>query len=133
MTDVERLKYLRLALRVVAVIAIFGFYPLTVLWPSGWSWSSGRSEYLEMIIAIYATLGVFLLIAARDPHRHLGLISFAIWSSVVHGGIMAVQAVLNPLHMHHLYGDVPALLLIAVVLAVLSPEAFRLPFTRHAA
>jgi hypothetical protein len=62
MTDVERLTYLKLALRVVGVIAIFGFYPLTVLWPSGWAWSSGRSEYLEMIIAIYATLGVFLII-----------------------------------------------------------------------
>jgi hypothetical protein len=133
MTEVERLKYLRLALRVVAAIAIAGFYPLTVFWPSGWSWSSGRSEYLEMIIAIYAIVGVFLLIAARDPRRHLGLISFAIWSSVVHGAVMAVQAVRNPLHMHHLYGDVPALFLIAAVLAWLSPEALRLPFTRHAA
>jgi hypothetical protein len=133
MTDVERLKYLKLFLRVVAVIAIFGLYPLTVLWPSGWAWSSGRSEYLEMIIAIYATLGVFLLIAARDPHRHLSLISFAIWSSIVHGAVMAVQSVLDPLHVHHLYGDVPALFVIAGVLAFLSPEAFRLPFARRAA
>jgi hypothetical protein len=66
MTDVERLKYLKLALRVVAVVAIFGLYPLSVLWPSGWPWTSGRSEYLEMIIAIYATLGAFL-IAAGEP------------------------------------------------------------------
>ena len=128
MTDDERLKYLKLVLRLVAVIAIFGFYPLTVLWPSGWSWSNGRSEYLEMIIAIYATLGVFLLIAARDPPQHLSLISFAIWSSIVHGAVMAVQSVLNPLHVHHLYGDVLALFVIATVLAFLSPEAFRLPF-----
>ncbi len=132
MKDVERLKYLKLVLRVIAVISIFGLYPLTVFWPSGWSWSSGRSEYLEMIIAIYATLGVFLLIAAREPHQHLGLISFTIWSSIVHGAVMAVQSVLNPLHVHHLYGDVPALLVIAGVLAFLSPEAIRLPFTRHA-
>ena len=133
MTDVERLKYLKLVLRIVAIIAIFGFYPLTVLWPSGWSWSNGRSEYLEMIIAIYATLGVFLLIAARDPRQHLSLISFAIWSSIVHGAVMAVQSVLNPLHVHHLYGDVLGLFVIAAALAFLSPEAFRLPFTRHAA
>ena len=65
MTDGDRLKYLQLALRLVGAIAIFGIYPLTVLWPSGWAWSAGRSEYLEMIIAIYATLGVFLIIAAR--------------------------------------------------------------------
>ena len=56
MTEIERLKHLKLALRVVGIIAVFDFYPLTVFWPSGWSWSSGRSEYLEMIIAIYATL-----------------------------------------------------------------------------
>jgi len=133
MTDVERLTYLKLALRVVGVIAIFGFYPLTVLWPSGWAWSSGRSEYLEMIIAIYATLGVFLIIISNEPDRHLSLVSFTIWSSVVHGAVMGVQSVLNPVHVHHLYGDVLALFVIAAVLAFLSPEAFRLPFARHAA
>jgi len=78
MTEIERLKHLKLALRIVGVIAIFGFYPLTVFWPSGWAWSSGRSEYLEMIIAIYATLGVFLLIAARNPnHDCAGQTGFA--------------------------------------------------------
>jgi hypothetical protein len=133
MTDVERLKHLKLALRVVGVIAIFGIYPLTVVWPSGWSWSSGRSEYLEMIIAIYATLGVFLIIASRNPNQHLSLVSFAIWSSIVHGAVMAVQSLLNPMHVHHLYGDVPALFIIAAVLAFLSPQAFRLPLAQHAA
>lgn len=133
MTDIERLNYLKVALRVVGVVALFGFYPLTVFWPSGWSWSSGRSEYLEMIIAIYATLGVFLLVASRNPNQHLILISFAIWSSIVHGAVMAVQSILNPMHVHHLYGDVPALFIIAAVLAFLSPTAFRLPFLRDAA
>jgi hypothetical protein len=133
MTDGDRLKYLQLALRIVGLIALFGFYPLTVLWPSGWAWSTGRSEYLEMIIAIYATLGIFLIVAARSPRQHLGLVSFAIWSSIVHGAVMAVQSALNPMHVQHLYGDVPALFIIAAVLTFLSPEAFRLPFTRHAA
>ena len=132
MTELERIKYLKLALRVVAVIAIFGFYPLTVFWQSGWAWSSGRSEYLEMIIALYAVLGVFLLVAAREPSRHLGLVSFAIWSSIVHGGVMAVQSVQNPMHTHHLYGDVPALFIIASVLGFLSPQALRLPFAKGA-
>src|SRR3954467_15830854 len=109
MTEIERLKHLKLALRIVGVIAIFGFYPLTVFWPSGWAWSAGRSEYLEMIIAIYAKLGVFLIIAARDPGRHVGLVSFAIWSSIVHGAVMGVQSVLNPMNGSHLYGDEPAL------------------------
>lgn len=133
MTETERDKHLKLALRVVGIIATFGFYPLTVFWPSGWAWSSGRSEYLEMMIAIYATLGVFLLVASRDPARHMAIISFAIWSSIVHGAVMAVQAIQNPVHVHHLYGDVPGLLVIAAVLAFLSPQAFRLPFARDAA
>jgi hypothetical protein len=133
MTHVERLKYLKLALRIVGVIAIFGFYPLTVFWPSGWSWSSGRSEYLEMIIAIYATLGIFLLLASRNPNEHLSLVSFTIWSSIVHGAVMAIQSMLNPMHIRHLYGDVPALFVIAALLAFLSPAAFRLPFVQHAA
>ena len=133
MTDIERQKHLQLALRIVGLFAILGFYPMTIVWPSGWAWTSGRSEYLEMILAIYATLGVFLLIAARDPNQHLGLVSFAIWSSIVHGVVMAVQAVQNPTHIHHLYGDVPALLIVAAVLAFLSPQAFRLAFTKRAA
>lgn len=133
MTDAERLKYLALAMRVIGAVAIFGVYPLTVLWPSGWAWHSGQSEYLEMIIAIYATLGVFLLLAARNPSGHLSLISFAIWSSVVHGAVMAVQSVLSPQHVHHLYGDVLALFVIAGVLGFLSPEALRLRFANSAA
>ena len=132
MSDLERLKYLKVALRIVGIIMLFGFYPLTVFWPSGWSWSGGRSEYLEMIIAIYETLGIFLLVASRNPNQHLSLVSFAIWSSLVHGAVMAVQSMLNPMHVHHLYGDVPALFIVAAVLAFLSPVAFRLPFTRRA-
>ena len=86
-----------------------------------------------MIIALYATLGVFLILAARHPNQHLSLISFAIWSSVAHGAVMAVQAVLDPQHIHHLYGDVLALFVIAAVLGFLSPEALRLRFARPAA
>ena len=120
-----RLRYLRIALRVVGLICLVGFYPLTVFWPSGWAWHSGQSHYLPMIIGIYATLGVFLLLAAKDPTRHLSLISFTIWSSIVHGLIMAVQSIANPERVGHLYGDVPALLLVAAVLGYLCPTAAR--------
>lgn len=118
-----RERYLPLALRTIAFIAAVAFYPLTVLWPSGWAWHTGSSEYLQMIIAIYATLGVFLWFAARRPSAHLSLISFAIWSSIVHGAVMAVQALSNPMHIHHLYGDVLALFAAAGVLGFLCPKA----------
>ena len=93
-----------------------------IIWPSGWSWHTGQSDYLQMILGIYATLGVFLLIASRNPLEHLSLIWFTVWSSVVHGGIMAVQSVANPEHMGHLWGDVLALFLVAGVLAILTPR-----------
>ena len=75
-----------------------------------------------MIVGIYATLGIFLLRAAKDPLKHLSLIWFTVWSSVVHGGIMAIQALVYPEHMGHLFGDVPVLLIAAAVFAYLTPR-----------
>ena len=74
-----------------------------------------------MILGIYATLGVFLIIAALNPIEHLSLIWFMVWSSIVHGGIMAVQALVYPEHSGHLLGDEPVLFIAAAVLAVLTP------------
>ena len=65
---------------------------------------------------------MFLLWASRQPAAHLSLIWFTVWSSVVHGGIMAVQAIVDPMEHGHLPGDVAALFLIAGVLAVLTPR-----------
>jgi hypothetical protein len=119
----DRTKFLRIALLLVGLIFIFGIYPLTIIWPSGWAWhASGRSDYLEMILGIYATLGVFLLVASRNPRANLSLIWFTVWSSVVHGGIMAAQSLINTEHMGHLWGDVLALFLVAAVLAILTPR-----------
>jgi hypothetical protein len=122
MSNTDRVKYLRFALVVFGLIFLVGIYPLTIIWPSGWSWNVGQSDYLQMILGIYATLGIFLLLASRNPLAHLSLIWFTVWSSVVHGGIMAVQSFQNAEHMGHLYGDVAALLLVAAVLAVLTPR-----------
>lgn len=125
MTESDRIKYLRIALVVVGLIFIFGILPLTVVWPSGWSWhAEGRSYYLEMILAIYATLGVFLIRAARNPLVHRSLIWFTVWSSVVHGGVMAVQS-FSGHQMGHLWGDVLALFAVAAVLASLTPREVR--------
>lgn len=126
----SRAKGLRISLIVFGLVFVFAVYPLTVLWPSGWAWHHGRSEYIEMIIAIYATLGIFLILAARDPAQHISLISFTIWSSIVHGSVMAMQAVANPAHAGHLIGDVPALFIVAAVLGWLCPQAFKAQFGR---
>jgi len=123
MSDANRLLYLRIALIVVGLLCIFGFYPLTLVWPSGWAWGHGHSHYLLMIIGLYATLGVFLLIASRDPYANKSLVWFTVWSSVVHGAIMGVQAFSDASERGHLIADVPALFLVAIVLAVLMPRA----------
>lgn len=121
MTAVDRLKYLRIAL-VLAGLACLALYPLMLLWPSGWAWHDGHSDYPMMIVGLYATLGVFLILAARDPLANLSLIWFTVWSSAVHAAIMAVQALTQPAQMGHLVGDVPALFIVAVVLAILTPR-----------
>jgi hypothetical protein len=116
-------RVLRITLLVLGVIFIVGIYPLTRLWPSGWAWTPSQSEYLQMILAIYATLGVFLLRAAREPLANLSLIWFTVWSSIVHALVMAVQALRDPAERGHLPGDVLVLLLVGVALAVITKRA----------
>ncbi|HKC09409.1 MAG TPA: DUF6632 domain-containing protein [Methylomirabilota bacterium] len=122
MTDRSRVASLRVVLVVVGLIFLVGVFPLTRLWPAGWSWGTGHSHYLMMILGVYATLGIFLIAASRNPLAHRSLIWFTVWSSVVHAVIMAIQAMGDPMERGHLVGDVPALLVVAVALAVLTPR-----------
>jgi hypothetical protein len=133
MANSDQLGYLRVALAVVGAIFIVGIYLLTLLWPSGWTWHTGQSMYLQMILGVYATLGVFLVIASRNPLENLSLIWFTVWSSVVHGAIMLAQALVYPEHRGHLFGDVPALFIVAIVLAVLTPRGENLKGLRSRA
>jgi hypothetical protein len=123
MSDTNRLLFLRIALIVFGLTFIFGIYSLGIVWPSGWVWGQGHSHYLMMIIGVYATLGAFLLVASRNPEEHRSLIWFTVWSSVVHGGIMAAEALSEPMERGHLLGDVPALFLVAIILGALMPRA----------
>lgn len=123
MATTARLKYLRVALIVFGLIFIFAVYPLMMTyWPSGWRWSPNQPEYEQMILGVYATLGFFLLYASRNPARHGSLIWFTAVSSFVHAAIMTVQALRMPMEHGHLYGDIPALFLVAIVLAALAPS-----------
>lgn len=100
-------------------------YPLAIVWPSGWAWHEGppeSSQYFMMIVGIYATLGVYLIRAAKDPSANRSLISFTIVSSAVHAGIMTVQSFGHEMHRGHFLGDVPALVLVAIVLGMLMPK-----------
>lgn len=115
-------RLLRLALILFGTVMLL-LYPLAVLWPSGWAWHHGapyESDYFMMIVGLYAVLGVFLCLAARRPEANVSLIWFTVWSSVVHAAIMAVQSFGGDgQHTGHLWGDVPALAAVAVILSAL--------------
>jgi hypothetical protein len=120
----SRDSLLRFALFAFGVIFCL-VYPLAVIWPSGWAWHEGSpasSHYFMMIVGVYATLGVYLIRASFNPAANRSLIWFTVASSVVHAAIMAVQSFDHEMHRGHLLGDVPALLLVAVVLGVLMPK-----------
>ncbi|OMC27952.1 hypothetical protein A5740_20485 [Mycobacterium sp. GA-1841] len=121
MAPARSYRILQIALVVFGAVMIL-LYPLAVVWPAGWAWHHGapyESDYFMMIVGLYVTLGLFLWNAARRPEANLSLIWFTVASSLVHAAIMTVQSFGSGHHMGHLLGDVPALLLAAVVLAVL--------------
>lgn len=107
-----------------AALFVFGavfclIYPLAIIWPSGWAWHQGApasNDYFMMIVGVYATLGIFLILAAKNPAANASLIWFVVWSSIVHAAVMAWESFRNPAMGGHLTGDVPALLLVAAVL-----------------
>jgi hypothetical protein len=118
-----KLKYLKIALWVIGIFFIAGIYLMMVwVWPSGWSWTPKQSEYEQMIMGMYTTLGVFLVLAAKDPLANTSLIWFTIWSSIVHAGIMLVQAIVDEGERANLLGDIPALFMVAIVLWYLMPK-----------
>lgn len=113
-------KPLRYALIAVGIVYIFALYPLTVIWPDGFMWMPRQAEYEQMILSTFAVLGIFLLIASRAPAEHRSLIGFAAWSSLVHGLVMLVQALRDPMEHANMYGDIPALILVGGVLLALN-------------
>jgi hypothetical protein len=118
----NREKVLKVILVVVGLIFLFAVYPLMMyLWPSGWRWQPNQPEYEQMILGVYATLGIFLLLAARNPSANRSLIAFTAWSSLVHAAIMTLQAFRNAGERGHLLGDIPALVIVGVALIVLAP------------
>lgn len=77
-------------------------------------------QALRMMLSVYATLGIFLLLAARNPSEHRSLIAFTAWSSFAHAGIMAVQIYYHLIARSEGIG-VLALGIIGVVLIALAP------------
>jgi hypothetical protein len=122
--DVSKESLLKATMIGVGLVFI-GLHPIMELWPSGWVWLPRQTEYEQMMVGVYGTLGVFLIWASRRPREHLSLIWFTIWSSAVHGAIMGMQAIIDPGERMHLTGDVAALWIAVILLVWLTPGRVR--------
>ena len=103
---------LKMVLWAVGLLFVALTYPIVAM---------GLDETLQMMLSIYVTLGVFLVLAARNPAAHRSLIAFAGWSSVVHAAVMTVQSVNDAGERMHLLIGSAAFVLIGVALIALMP------------
>ncbi len=107
-----RQRALKTVLVLVGLIFVALAYPLVAM---------GLQEALQMMLSLYVTLGIFLLLAARNPAAYRSVIAFAAWSSLAHAAVMDLQAYYDVAErMHFLIGDL-ALVVIGVALIALSP------------
>jgi membrane-associated HD superfamily phosphohydrolase len=106
-------RALRIVLVIVGLLFTAAVYPLTMFF--------GQDPALAMMLSVYATLGLFLLLASRNPSANRSLIAFAAWSSFAHAAVMGVQAYRHLIARGELIGVV-ALVLIGLALIVLAPK-----------
>src|SRR5881409_2641381 len=111
-----RERVLKVVLVLVGLLFLAGVYPIVMyLWRPG-----NESPGDAMMLSLYVTLGVFLLLAARNPSANRSLIAFTAWSSFAHAAVMGVQALRNLIARGELLG-VAALIVIGGALIVLAP------------
>jgi hypothetical protein len=108
----NRDRALKAVLVVVGLIFSGLVYPLTMF--------VRQEPALAMMLSIYVTLGIFLLLAARNPSANRSLIAFTAWSSFAHAALMAGPAFRNLIPRGELIG-VAALIIIGVALIALAP------------
>jgi hypothetical protein len=112
-----RERALKVVLVLVGLIFVALAYPMVVL---------SQDPALQMMLSVYVTLGVFLLLAARNPSAYRSVIAFAAWSSFTHAVVMGTQAYYDAgQRVHYLIGDL-ALVIIGVALIALSPAKLKM-------
>jgi multidrug transporter EmrE-like cation transporter len=96
-------------LLLVGLLFSAGIYPLVTSVRSGWE--ANKEDASPMFLSLYVTLGIFLLLAARNPSANRSVIAYAAWSSFAHAAVMAVMAV-------HLANERRGLLLAGAVFSI---------------
>jgi len=115
----NRERALKVVLVLVGLLFSAGVYPLVTIVSSKLKPNSENGT--PMILSLYVTLGVFLLLAARNPSANRRVIGFAAWSSLAHAAVMAVMSVQLPNERTELLITAAALSIIGVLLIVLAP------------
>jgi hypothetical protein len=108
----------KVVLVIVGMLFLATVYPLVAM---------HLEESLQMMLSIYVTLGVFLLLASRNPSAHRSLIAFTAWSSFAHAGVMVVQSLHDLPERVHLLSGAVAFAVIGIVLVVLVPANIEAP------
>jgi drug/metabolite transporter (DMT)-like permease len=109
----RRERVLKAVLVVVGLVFSALIYPLILF--------VKEEPALSMMLSLYVTLGIFLLLASRNPSAHRSLIAFTAWSSLVHAALMGFQAFRHFIQHGELVG-VAVLILIGIALIVLAPK-----------
>jgi hypothetical protein len=90
----NRAKALKILLVLFGLLFVAGVYPLVTTVRSGWQ--AKKEEAEPMGISLYVTMGIFLLMAARNPSSNRGVIAFAAWLNIAHASVMTVMAIHLP-------------------------------------
>lgn len=109
----NRERALQVALGVAGVIFLAAVYPLVLF--------IRNAPGLSMMFSLYVTLGVFLLLAMRNPSAHRSLIAFTAWSSFAHAALMTFQAFQNMISHVELVG-VAFLIVVGIAFVALAPS-----------
>jgi hypothetical protein len=112
----NRERALKVVLVLVGLLFSAGIYPVAMI-----LWHADESGYTDaMMLSLYFTLGIYLLLAVRNPSANRSLIGFTAWSSFAHAAVMTIQAFQRPVQRELLLG-VAILVPIGVVLLILAP------------
>ena len=115
----NREKALKILLILLGLLFVAGVYPLVTSVRDGWQ--ANKEGALPMMLSLYVTLGIFLLVAARNPSANRSVIAFAAWSSFAHAAVMAVMAVRLASERGGLLGAAAVFSVIGLALIALAP------------
>jgi hypothetical protein len=123
-----------LVMRVVGWGLIVGGPILLIAYPPGMMWGElpagvdllgpphppspyhGLHPYLYMIFVLYVAWAILLIRGAKDPKAAASLFDWGILANLLHGGLMLVQAFIEPNEHAHLWTDVPLLFALSAVM-----------------